>query len=183
MMQKRHQIQEQPGWAEGGSDVIAVSAAAPKDKAAANRMAEIPWEQRLRAAGERLTPQRLLIASILQERGGHLGADEIYDLARDRYPRLSLATVYRTLRWLKESGLVHELRLNGDRYRYEIKPHEPHQHMVCLNCGKVIEFTCDHCAEVHKDLADKHGFRITGARVKLLGYCVDCQARAHNSAS
>jgi Fur family ferric uptake transcriptional regulator len=62
---------------------------------------------------------------------------------------------------------VRELRLNGDRYRYEIAQDEPHQHMVCLECGRVIEFTCGHCAKVHMDLADKYGFRITGARVKL----------------
>ena len=77
---------------------------------------------------------------------------------------------------MKEAGLVRELRLNSDRHRYEIERQEPHQHMVCLNCGRVIEFTCGHCSEVHGDLADQHGFHITGARVKLLGYCADCQA-------
>jgi Fur family ferric uptake transcriptional regulator len=131
-------------------------------------------ERKLSATGERITPQRRLIARILQEQGGHLSAEEIHQLARRQQPRLSLATVYRTLRWLKEAGLVHELRLNGERHRYEVERQEPHQHMVCLNCGRVIEFTCGHCPEVHGDLADQHGFRITGARVKLLGYCADC---------
>jgi Fur family ferric uptake transcriptional regulator len=132
-------------------------------------------ERKLSAMGERITPQRRLIARILQEQGGHLSAEEIHQLARRQQPRLSLATVYRTLRWLKEAGLVRELRLHGERHRYEIERHEPHQHMVCLNCGRVIEFTCGHCPEVHGDLADQHGFRITGARVKLLGYCADCK--------
>jgi Fur family ferric uptake transcriptional regulator len=145
-------------------------------------VAETYLERGLRAAGGRVTPQRRLIAGILQEQGGHLSAEEIYLLARRRHSRVSLATVYRTLRWLKESELVRELRLNGDRYRYEIAQDETHQHMVCLECGKVIEFTCGHCADVHGDLAGKYGFRITGARVKLLGYCADCQARQHNIA-
>lgn len=142
-------------------------------------MAETQLDQRLRAAGERVTPQRRLIASVLHEHGGHLSADEIHQLARRRHPRLSLATVYRTLRLLKESGFVRELQLNGDRCRYEIERNEPHQHMVCLVCGKVIEFTCGHCSDVHGDLAEKYGFRIIGARVKLSGYCADCQARIH----
>jgi Fur family ferric uptake transcriptional regulator len=52
--------------------------------------------------------------------------------------------------------------------------------MVCVGCGKVIEFNCSHCADVHGNLADKHGFQIMGVRVKLLGYCADCQARKRN---
>lgn len=143
-------------------------------------MAETRLEQRLRSAGVRVTPQRTVIASILQEEGGHLSAKEIHRLAQRQHPRLSLATVYRTLRWMKARGLVHELRLNGERYFYEIDRDEPHQHMICSNCGKVIEFTCGHYADVHGDLAEKHGFHITGARVRLLGYCADCRARIHN---
>ncbi len=137
-------------------------------------------EYRLRAAGERLTPQRRLIAGILQEQDGHLSADEIYLLARRQHSSLSLATVYRTLRRLKESGLVRELRLSSDRYYYEIEQGRAHQHMVCLSCGKVIEFTCIHCTEACNELAAQHGFQITSTRVKLLGYCADCQARMHN---
>jgi Fur family ferric uptake transcriptional regulator len=143
-------------------------------------MNEALLERRLREVGERITPQRRLIAGILQEHGGHLSADEIHQLARRRHPRLSLATVYRTLRWMKEAGLVHALRLNSERHRYEIDRNEAHQHMVCLHCGKVIEFTCGHCAAVHGDLAARHGFLITGARVRLLGYCADCQQQVHN---
>jgi Fe2+ or Zn2+ uptake regulation protein len=142
-------------------------------------MSEIHWEQMLRSIGSRVTPQRTAIVSILQENSGHLSAEEIHRLARREHPRLSLATVYRTLRWMKTCGLVRELRLNGKRYRYEIDRNEPHQHMVCLECGKVIEFTCGHCADVRGDLAKQHGFHITGARVRLMGYCADCRARIH----
>jgi Fe2+ or Zn2+ uptake regulation protein len=143
-------------------------------------MSEIRLEKRLRSAGLRVTPQRTAIARILQENGGHLSAEEIHRLAQHQHPRLSLATVYRTLRWMKACGMVHELRLTGKRYRYEIDRDEAHQHMVCLGCGKVIEFTCGHCVDVHGGLAEKHGFQITGARVRLLGYCADCRARLHN---
>jgi Fe2+ or Zn2+ uptake regulation protein len=145
-------------------------------------MVQIPLERRLRSVGQRITPQRRLVVSILQEHGGHLSAYEIHRLAKHQYPGLSLATVYRTLRWLKESGLVRESMLNGDRYHYEMEREELHQHMVCLGCGKVVEFTCGHCLDVHGDLADRHGFRIIGARVRLSGYCADCQTRIHNAA-
>ncbi len=143
-------------------------------------MAKTHLERRLRAAAGRITPQRRLIASILQEQGGHLSAEDIYLLARRQHPRLSLATVYRTLGWLRESGLVRELRLNGDRCHYEVERGEGHQHMVCLGCGRVIEFICSHCPDVHGGLADQHGFHITGARVELVGYCADCQARTRD---
>jgi len=143
-------------------------------------MAEMHLEQTLRGVGVRITPQRRLIAGILLDQGGHLSADEIHQLARREHPRLSLATVYRTLRWLKERGVVRELRLHGNRYRYEIAQEETHQHMICLNCGKVIEFTCRHCADVQQYLVREHSFRVTGVRVKLLGYCAECQAHIHN---
>jgi Fur family ferric uptake transcriptional regulator len=109
-----------------------------------------------------------------------LSAEEIFALAQRQHPRPSLATVYRTLRLLTELGLVRELRLNGDRYRYEVERGQAHQHMVCLGCGKVIEFTCSHCNNVHRGLADQYGFQITNARVKLMGYCADCRARAQS---
>jgi len=104
-----------------------------------------------------------------------LGADEIYRLARRERPRLSLSTVYRTLGLLKELGLVWELRFEEGYSRYELASPEGHHHLVCLGCGKVIEFQCAHCAQVHQDLADRHGFQITGSRVELLGYCAECQ--------
>jgi len=130
----------------------------------------------LRAEGKRITAQRALILRILQEHGGHLSGDEIHRLARKERPRISLSTVYRTLGLLKELDLIQELRLDGEQYRYEMKGSE-HQHLVCLGCGRVIEFRCAHCISVHQDLAERYGFRITGSRVELLGYCAECQER------
>jgi len=144
-------------------------------------MPDTRLEREFRTAGGRLTPQRRLIASILQKQGRHLSAEEIHLLARRQHPRLSLATVYRMLRRLKESGLVRELQLGGTCHHYEINHGEGHQHMVCLGCGRVIDFTCNHYKEVHSDLADQYGFEIIGARVKLSGYCTDCQMRVRRN--
>jgi Fe2+ or Zn2+ uptake regulation protein len=133
----------------------------------------------LRQRGNRLTPQRRAIVRIVQEQGGHLGADEIYYMARKEVPRLSLSTVYRTLELLKDLDLVSELHLAGSRYRYEAQSGE-HQHLVCVNCGKVIEFECGHWTEMHRQLADQHGFRITGSRVELFGCCEECSKARNN---
>jgi len=132
-----------------------------------------------RDSGNRITPQRRAILTIIQEHRRHLSADEIYDLARREVPRLSLSTVYRTLELLKELNLVRELQLAGDYARYETQSQE-HQHLVCLRCGKVLEFQCDHCAAVHQKLAREYGFRITGGRVELFGYCGECTRARHN---
>ncbi len=133
----------------------------------------------LRERGNRVTPQRRAILAIIEEQGGHLSADEIYHLARREVPRLSLSTVYRTLELLKDLDLVSELHLAGDHYRYEAQSGE-HQHLVCLSCGQVVEFECAHWAQMHQKLADEHGFKITGSRVELFGYCGDCSKARHN---
>jgi Fur family ferric uptake transcriptional regulator len=135
--------------------------------------------QILRERGNRITPQRRAILKIIQEHAGHLSADEIHDLARREIPRLSLSTVYRTLDLLKELDLVTELHLAGDHYRYEAQS-GPHEHLVCLSCGKVIEFQCDHCATMHERLSSEHGFEITGSRVELFGYCQECAKARKN---
>jgi Fur family ferric uptake transcriptional regulator len=133
----------------------------------------------LRERGNRVTTQRQAVLKIIQEHEGHLSADEIYNLARDEVPRLSLSTVYRTLDLLKELDLVTELHLAGDHYRYEAQCGR-HQHLVCLGCGKVIEFQCSHCAAMHKELSVQHGFAIRSTRVELLGYCKECAKAMDN---
>lgn len=133
----------------------------------------------LRERGNRITPQRRAILNIIQKQGGHLSADEIYHLARREVPRLSLSTVYRTLELLKDLDVVSELHLAGDYYRYEAQSGE-HQHLVCLNCGKVVEFQCTHSTKIHQRLADQHGFKITSSRVELFGYCEECSKARNN---
>lgn len=136
----------------------------------------------LRAQGLRMTPQRRLVLRLLREQGGHLSADELYLLGRQRQPRISLSTVYRALGIFEELGLVRALHLESEHHRYEIAGHDAfpgreHHHMICLGCGRVIEFECSHCPEIHQDLADHHDFQITGSQVQLRGYCTDCRAQ------
>jgi len=126
----------------------------------------------LSRSGMRATSQRALILDIIRE--GHLDADEVYRRARERHPRLSLSTVYRTLQKLKERGLIDELHFNETHHHYEIKQPTWHHHLVCLSCGKIIEFACPLSQKMKEDVARQHKFAVTGIEVNMTGYCSDC---------
>jgi len=127
----------------------------------------------LKASGMRATSQRALILEVI--RRGHLDADEIYRQARRKQPRLSLSTVYRTLRMFKELGLVEELHFDEAHHHYEAKPSSEHHHLVCLGCGKVVEFECQLSPKKRKDIAREKGFEIIGVEIRMTGYCSKCR--------
>jgi Fe2+ or Zn2+ uptake regulation protein len=129
----------------------------------------------LSSAGLRITRQRALILEII--RHGHLDADEVYRQAREKQPRFSLSTVYRTLRMLKEQGLVDELHFDEAHHHYEVKPSAEHHHLVCLGCGKIVEFECKLSQRMKQDLARKQGFEVTGVEINMTGYCSKCRHR------
>jgi Fe2+ or Zn2+ uptake regulation protein len=135
----------------------------------------------LNKAGKRVTSQRTLIMEIIRQGKGHLDADEIYRRARERQPRLSLSTVYRNLQMLKKLGLVEELHFNENHHHYEVKPSAEHHHLVCLGCGRVIEFQyplSDYLKkDVKKNIPEARGFHITDTEVRMSGYCVKCRQR------
>ena len=137
--------------------------------------------RRLRAAGKRITPQRRLVLSILAESDQHLDAHDIYDRGRRRDVHLSLATVYRTLTLLKETGVVHELHLDDEHHHYELDAKDEHSHLVCLGCGQVIEVDGAVFAAVAVAAGQAHGFEIASTRVELTGYCVDCSKTRQES--
>lgn len=129
----------------------------------------------LNLAGARTTNQRVLILEIIRQ--GHLDADEIYRRAREKQPRLNLSTVYRTMRMLKELGLVEELHFDETHHHYEVKTSPEHHHLVCLGCGKVVEFKCQLCPEMREEIAREKGFEVTGVEVHMTGYCSKCRAK------
>ena len=131
--------------------------------------------KRLSSAGLRMTNQRALILEIIRHRHEHLDADEVYRQAREKQPRLSLSTVYRTLRRLKELGLIEELHFGEAHHHYEVKPSAGHHHLVCLGCGKIVEFECSLSQKMRKEIASKKGFEVTGVEVHMTGYCSKCR--------
>ena len=126
--------------------------------------------------GQRLTPQRLLLLDLLRT-GGHLDADELYRRARGKEPRLSISTVYRNLQLFKKLGLVEEHHFNNAHSCYEAKTETEHYHLMCLDCGKIINFVYSPGQKVQENLEVKNRFHITGAKVLLVGYCAECFAR------
>ncbi len=127
----------------------------------------------LNVTGLRATSQRALILEVI--RRGHLDADEIYRQARAKQPNISLSTVYRTLRMFKKLGLVEELHFDETHHHYEIKPPSEHQHLVCLNCGKIMEFEYPLSPKMKRDIARRKGFEVTGVEVRMTGYCSKCR--------
>jgi Fur family ferric uptake transcriptional regulator len=130
----------------------------------------------LKLANKRVTSQRALIMEIIQEGKGHLDADEIYRRARAKQPRLSLSTVYRTLRALKEPGLIEELHLDDTHHHYEMKSAEKHHHLVCLGCGKVIEFQYPLARYVKRSIPEAKDFEIVDSELRMVGYCSQCRS-------
>lgn len=123
----------------------------------------------------RVTSQRSLIINIIRQ--GHFDADEIFRRAKEKEPRLSLSTVYRTLQRLKKLGLVEELHFDEGHHHYEAKPSVEHYHLVCLRCGKVIELRQTRSDFIKKSVAEAEDFEIVGTEVRVTGYCAKCRKK------
>lgn len=130
--------------------------------------------------GRRLTPQRQLLLDLIRQ-GGHLDVDELYRQAKEMHPQLSMSTVYRNLQLFLKLGLVEEHHFNKIHRYYEVKSKVAHHHLICLGCGKIIEFKCSLSREIIENLETRNEFHITGAKVLLAGYCDDCFKRRGNS--
>src|SRR5215813_11543811 len=97
----------------------------------------------LKEQGVRLTRQRQILLELIDKTGDHLDAESLYQMAKEKDPKLNRVTVYRTLKMLKTGGLVDELDLmhyGGDQHYYETRLKQEHAHVVCLRCGRVEEF-------------------------------------------
>ena len=125
--------------------------------------------------GQRITYQRALLLDLLKESAGHLDADELYDRARQRVPRLSLSTVYRNLQLFKKLGLVDEHHLGEEHHHYEARGTAEHCHLVCLGCGKVVELLCPVTEQMREDIGKEHDFEIARTELHLEGYCRMCR--------
>lgn len=133
----------------------------------------------LKEKGVRLTRQRQILLDIINNSGQHLDAESLYQLARAQDPKLNRVTVYRTLKLLKEGGMVDELDLmhyGGDQHYYETKLKGEHAHVICLRCGRVEEYFGDPIQKLRKNVETSLGFQILIARTEIGGYCTHCQA-------
>lgn len=135
----------------------------------------LPLETTLHATRRRITEQRRLLLEIIRAHGEHLDADQIYVLARQQNPRLSLSTVYRTLSLLRDLGLVDEVHLGEDHHHYELKPATAHHHLICRACGRVTEFSTFLADELAASVGDEYGYDVQEVCIDLTGLCAQCR--------
>lgn len=132
----------------------------------------------LKRRGVRLTRQRQILLELIDQSGQHLDAESLFQLAKEKDPKLNRVTVYRTLKLLKQGGLVDELDLmhyGGDQHYYETRMKQEHAHVICLRCGKVEEFFGEPLHRLRKQIESHFGFQILLARTEVGGYCSHCQ--------
>lgn len=136
--------------------------------------------EHIQKAGLRRTSQRDLILEIFLRTEEHLTSEDLYWLVQKQDPSVGHTTVYRTLKLLAEAGLAREVRFGDGKTYYEHHyNHEHHDHLICTECGKIIEFFSPEIEEMQDKMAEKYGFRLTNHSLRMWGVCGDCQKRTH----
>jgi Fur family ferric uptake transcriptional regulator len=136
--------------------------------------------ERLAAAGERVTRQRLLVANALAAAGRQLTADELYEHLRPQEAGVGRATVFRTLETLVEAGVARRLELEGHVYAYVACLPEHHHHLSCTSCGRVEEIAEAYVRPIAASVARDMGFEIDDARLDFYGRCAACRAEGQS---
>ncbi len=135
--------------------------------------AEDTWQERLRASGRRLTPQRELVLTAV-ETLGHATPDEVYAEVREHSSAVNLSTVYRTLEMLDEIGLIRHAHIEERTATYHsVRGHE-HFHLVCHRCKDVISVEPGRITSFRREIADEHGFTIDVGHLTIFGTCRKC---------
>ena len=129
---------------------------------------------KLSEQGYRLTPQRMMILSAIENGDGHISADEIYAQVTAKYPRVNISTVYRTLELLKRLELVTETDLGDGRLRYHPADKGHHHHLVCTECGAVIDLDESLLSPVKDVLLREYGFLADLKHLAIFGRCANC---------
>jgi Fur family ferric uptake transcriptional regulator len=129
--------------------------------------------ERLRAAGYKITPPRLAVLEVIEQKGEHLNPNEILAQAKAIHPALGRATVYRTLELLTQLGVVRPIYVGESGPTY-IRADGNHHHLVCSNCGIVIDF--DQCVadQMASELHARFGFQIKSHLLEFYGLCAEC---------
>jgi Fur family ferric uptake transcriptional regulator len=126
-------------------------------------------EDRCAAKGLRMTEQRRVIAQVLQRSDDHPDVEELYARAVAVDPKISIATVYRTVKLFEEAGIIDKLEFGDGRARYEDAERDHHDHLIDMNSGEVIEFVDPEIEALQERIAEKLGYRLKGHRLELYG--------------
>ncbi len=123
--------------------------------------------ERCEANGLRMTDQRRTIAAVLQDAADHPDVEELYNRAAAVDPKISLATVYRTVKLFEETGILDKHEFGDGRARYEAADREHHDHLIDVHSGEVIEFVDPEIEALQEQIAAKLGYRLMGHRLEL----------------
>ncbi|MED3648389.1 peroxide-responsive transcriptional repressor PerR [Halalkalibacterium halodurans] len=133
----------------------------------------------LKTTRVRMTPQRHAILEYLFESLTHPTADEIYKALEGRFPNMSVATVYNNLRVFKEAGIVKELTYGDSSSRFDCVTSD-HYHVICEECGKIVDFHYPGLDEVETLAEHVTGFKVSSHRMEIYGICPDCQKKSQH---
>ncbi len=125
----------------------------------------------------KFTKQRELVLKFLYENDEHLTPEDIYMLLKKEYPdiNIGIATVYRTLTLLEESGIASSISFGAQGKKYELGLKKHHDHLICTECGEIIEFFDEIIEERQEEIAKKFNFKMTDHTMKIVGLCKNCQ--------
>lgn len=133
-----------------------------------------PIIESLKEVGYRLTPQRMLIVSIIHDSKGHVTAEAIHERVKEQYPFVDISTVYRTLQLLRKLRIVSETDLGGGRVQYELADRQQHHHLVCRSCGKTAGVEDEVFEPLRSALRGKYGFEADMRHFAVFGLCLEC---------
>jgi len=140
--------------------------------------------QKFKDRDYKLTPQRQFILQVfINNRDKHLSAEDVHNIVRQQANDIGLATVYRTLELLSELEILQKIDFGDGRSRYEINEtnsHHHHHHLICLTCGRVIEFADDLMEDLENIIAQSSNFTIVDHQVKFYGYCQECRKKRND---
>ena len=126
-------------------------------------------ESKCKQKGVRLTDQRKLIAQVMSKTESHPDVDELHKKVSKINSKISIATVYRTVKLFEEAGIVSKHDFKGSKSRYEQAPEEHHDHLIDINSGEITEFVNEEIEKLQKQVAEKLGYRLVDHRLELYG--------------
>ena len=126
-------------------------------------------ESKCKQKGVRLTDQRRLIAKVMSDSGSHPDVDELHKKVSKFDSKISIATVYRTVKLFEEAGIVAKHDFKGNKSRYEQAPEEHHDHLIDVNSGEITEFVNEEIEKLQKQVAEKLGYKLVDHRLELYG--------------
>lgn len=130
----------------------------------------------LRERGYRMTPQRQIMMDAICEARGHTTLPEIFERVQQKAPAINQATVYRTLHFLLNMGLIVKAEIAPGETVYEIAGRSPHHHLLCRACHHEVEIDAQPLAALQAEIQQRYGFLIDASHLLLTGLCAHCQA-------